>query len=116
MITPIICPVVEDHPGPTVADEIGQCQRIEPPPDDVEGALTLRRIRQLIELVAAARRDSGDGRLHLFSGLDLFGPDDLADLPDGLHPNPAGYARMGDRFHAAAFAPGGPFADAITGY
>ncbi|MCU1452999.1 MAG: hypothetical protein JWN46_1145 [Acidimicrobiales bacterium] len=116
MITPIVCPVVEDHPGPTVADENGQCQRIEPPLDDVEGALTLRRIRQLIELVVAARRAGGDDDLHLLSGLDLFGPDDLAELPDGLHPNPAGYARMGERFHDYAFAPGGPFADALTGY
>jgi len=32
------------------------------------------------------------------------------DLPDGLHPNSAGYRRMGERFVAYAFAPGGPFA------
>ena len=30
--------------------------------------------------------------------LDLFGAEDAADLPDDLHPNPAGYIRMGERF------------------
>jgi lysophospholipase L1-like esterase len=41
-------------------------------------------------------------------GLALFGPDDVGDLPDGLHPNAAGYRRMGERFHAVALADGGP--------
>jgi lysophospholipase L1-like esterase len=31
-----------------------------------------------------------------------------ADLPDGLHPNAAGYQRMGERFHRLAFQDG-PF-------
>jgi lysophospholipase L1-like esterase len=34
----------------------------------------------------------------------------VGDLPDGLHPNADGYVRMGERFAAYAFAPGGPFA------
>jgi lysophospholipase L1-like esterase len=42
--------------------------------------------------------------------LALFGPDDVGDLPDGLHPNPAGYQRIGDRFFDLAFGPGGPLA------
>jgi hypothetical protein len=40
----------------------------------------------------------------------LFGPDDLTDLPDLLHPNPAGYQRMGERSHVLAFGAGGVFA------
>jgi lysophospholipase L1-like esterase len=43
----------------------------------------------------------------VLDGLALFGPDDAGDLPDALHPNAAGYRRMGERFHAMAFA-GGP--------
>jgi lysophospholipase L1-like esterase len=31
-------------------------------------------------------------------GLELFGAADAGDLPDDLHPNPAGYRRMGERF------------------
>ena len=30
------------------------------------------------------------------------GEADAADLPDGLHPNAAGYLRIGERFYAAA--------------
>ena len=29
-------------------------------------------------------------------------------LPDDLHPNAAGYARLGHRFAEHAFTPGGP--------
>jgi lysophospholipase L1-like esterase len=32
------------------------------------------------------------------------------DLPDDLHPSPAGYRRMGERFAAALFGAGAPFA------
>ena len=71
------------------------------------GALTLRRIRELEAEIVAARQAAGDAHLHLLHGPDLFGPDDVGDLPDGLHPNAAGYQRMGERFHAMAFA-GGP--------
>ena len=74
------------------------------------GALTLRRIRELEAEIVAARRAAGDANLHLLQGPDLFGPDDVGDLPDGLHPNAAGYQRMGERFHALAFQGDGPFA------
>lgn len=109
VITPIICPEVEDHPGPTVADENGRCQRVERAPGGLVGALTLRRIRELLETIVRARHDAGDQNLHLLSGLDLFGPDDVGDLPDGLHPSSKGYERIGDRFYRSAFAPGGWF-------
>jgi lysophospholipase L1-like esterase len=33
------------------------------------------------------------------SGLDLFNAADAPDLPDDLHPNAAGYRRMGERFY-----------------
>jgi lysophospholipase L1-like esterase len=42
-------------------------------------------------------------------GLDLFGPGDEKDLPDGLHASPAGYARIAERFLAMMTAEGGPF-------
>jgi lysophospholipase L1-like esterase len=75
------------------------------------GALSLSRIRELIELAVTTRREQGDDRLFLVSGLDLFGLDDVADLPDGLHPNPDGQARIGERFRRLVFAPGCPFAE-----
>ena len=45
-----------------------------------------------------------------FDGLALFGPDDVAELPDGLHPSAEGYRRMGERFHTVVFEGTGPFA------
>lgn len=108
LITPITCPVAEDHPGPTMLDDAGRCAVVERPPELALGALTLRRIRELETEIVAARRAAGDEKLHLVHGPDLFGPDDVDDLPDGLHPNAAGYRRMGERFHALVFEDG-PF-------
>jgi hypothetical protein len=106
VVTPIICPVAEDHPGPTPGD--GKTTNVIPrSPELSVGALTLKRIRELLATAVASRRDPN---LHLVSGLDLFGEADVADLPDGLHPNAAGYQRMGERFHRLVFEKGGPFA------
>jgi lysophospholipase L1-like esterase len=68
--------------------------------DSIQGAPTLKRMRTILEEVVDARRKSGEANTHYLSGLELFGPADHADLPDDLHPNTAGYRRMGERFHA----------------
>jgi GDSL-like Lipase/Acylhydrolase family len=109
LVTPITCPVAEDHPGPTAVDATGRCSVTERPEGLALGALTLRRIRDLEAEIVHARQAAGDANLHLLEGPDLFGPDDVGDLPDGLHPNPAGYQRIGERFHALAFQGTGPF-------
>jgi lysophospholipase L1-like esterase len=71
-----------------------------PREDKSEGeGLTLRQMRAILERVVAARVKSGDANIRYLSGLELFGEGDVADLPDELHPNTAGYKRMGERFH-----------------
>lgn len=105
LVTPIFCPEAENHPGPTVMGEDRAFHVVPRSRELSTGALSLVRIRELIGHVAGAR---GDANLHVLDGLALFGPDDVGDLPDLLHPNAAGYRRMGERFHAMAFAPGGP--------
>ena len=110
VISPIVCPAAEEHPGPTVPDSDRRFGVIERPAALAFGALTLVRIRELLEFVVASRRNAGDVDLHHLHGFELFGPDDVGDLPDGLHPSAAGYLRMGERFHAAAFSSGAPFA------
>jgi hypothetical protein len=107
LVTPIFCPSAEDHPGPTVQGPDQKFHVVPRTPELSTGALTLRRIRELEAEVVKARSDPN---LHLLDGLALFGPDDAGDLPDDLHPNPAGYRRMGERFFDMAFAPGRPLA------
>jgi hypothetical protein len=111
LVSPIICPVAEDHPGPTIADETtGRIRIVDRPTELATGALSLHRIRDLIDVVVATRRSSGDEALHFLDGRELFGIDDLDHLPDGLHPDPIGYERIAERFDRFAFGPDGPFA------
>jgi hypothetical protein len=109
LVSPIYCPVAEDRIGPTVRAGT-QYRTVDAPPEARPGSLTLRRIREIVANVVERRRALGDANLYGLDGLALFGEADVADLPDLLHPNAAGYARMGERFAAAAFAPGGAFA------
>lgn len=64
--------------------------------------LTLVQMRDLLEQVVTVRKAAGDDNLVYMSGLDLLGAADGGDLADGLHPNSAGYAKMGQRFDAQA--------------
>lgn len=106
--SPIFCPGHEDTPGPSLRTADGFTSRTRPA-FLATGALTLVRIRELIAATVAQRRSAGDANLHYLDGLSLFGPDDAVDMPDQLHPNRAGYRRMGERFHRAVFMDG-PFA------
>jgi hypothetical protein len=108
VVSPILCPAHEQHPGPTVGGT--PISVIDRRPALAVGSLTTGRIRELLADVVATRQAAGDEHLHLLDGRELFGEDDLDDLPDGLHPNAAGYQRMGERFDALAFGAGGPFA------
>ena len=70
------------------------------------GGPSLKRMRELLAEVVQARVRAGDASIRYLSGLELFGEADLADLPDNLHPNAAGYRRMGERFHRLALSGG----------
>jgi hypothetical protein len=112
VVSPIVSPPHEDAPGPTIPlDADGAFVASAPPLDPANApyALTLRRMRTILEEIVRAR-SADDPNLHYLDGLTLFGESDLDDLPDLLHPNGDGYARMGERFAATAFGPDGPFA------
>ena len=110
VVSPIVCPSAEDRPGPTIPREDRVFTTI-PGHDELRpGSLTLRRMREIIEAVVAARRAARDANLHYLDGLELFGEADVGDLPDALHPNGDGYVRMGERFARLAFGPGVPLA------
>jgi len=107
VISPIICPVAESAPGPTVLGEDGQISVADPDAPLALGRLSVGAIRALLVEIVDRRRAVGDDALHYLDGRELFGPADVADLPDGLHPNGAGYERMGERFAEHPFLTAG---------
>ena len=98
VVSPIYCPCAETRPGPTIPNAEGRFVTVDGFEEHRVGCLTLTRIRELIAEAVETRRAAGDTALHYVDGLELFGPEDAGDLPDDLHPNPAGYVRMGERF------------------
>lgn len=110
IVSPIFCPPHEDHAGPSDGRS-GKTQALGTEVTESQGALTLKQIREIIRSAVAARVAYGDKNLHYLDGLELFGEADAGDLPDDLHPNGAGYIRMGERFAAIAFGDNGVFAN-----
>ncbi len=107
VVSPIICPSAESVPGPTLLAEDGTFEAKGSVADLALGRLHVRRIRELLAGIVEKRTVAGDEHLSYLDGLTLFGEADVADLPDGLHPNAAGYVRMGERFAAQEFLTGG---------
>jgi lysophospholipase L1-like esterase len=114
LISPIFCPSAETHPGPTIMGPQGRYITVSGLEELRLTCLTLTRIRSMISDIVSARSQLGDANLHYLNGLELFGPDDAGDMPDDLHPNAGGYARMGDRFARLALGAGGPLRS-VTG-
>ena len=98
VISPIICPMHEDTPGPLGFDP---ARGVFPVPSSlpaaITGALTLRDVRSILRTAVEQRRAT-DPNLRYLDGLTLFGEQDLDHLPDGLHPDTVGYERIGRRF------------------
>jgi hypothetical protein len=116
VVSPILCPIHEDTPGPSAPDfsnlSAGKLQfrAAGDPAERAGGKLTLNIIRdELARLVK--QRAANDPNLHYLDGRDLYGEADFAELPlpDQLHPDAATHRRIGESFAALAFAPGRPF-------
>ena len=95
--SPVWCPFLETRSGPIQVNASGVFENAGWPED--ETSLNLVWMRDCIAEVVAGRTARGDENLRYLDGLDLFSEADAADLPDDLHPNAAGYARMGERWH-----------------
>jgi GDSL-like Lipase/Acylhydrolase family len=108
VVSPIICPMLEDIPGPIMRDANGVFSVQSAGVAAGKYALSLRHIREVIASIAAVRA-TYDSNLFYLDGLSLFGHADAIDLYDGVHPTPNGYTRIGQRFAEAAFAADGPF-------
>ncbi|MFD8060617.1 GDSL-type esterase/lipase family protein [Streptomyces cyaneofuscatus] len=114
VVSPILCPAQEDTPGPAAPDiEDGRVEfaALGDPAEVALGKLNLRVVREELARIVAERAGEDPGLSYL-DGLALYGEADSAELPlpDRLHPGPAAHRRMGERFAALAFGPGGPFA------
>ncbi|ASQ92233.1 GDSL-type esterase/lipase family protein [Streptomyces sp. 11-1-2] len=118
VVSPILCPIHEDTPGPAAFD-VSALSAGKPrflatgdPAERAAGKLTLRVIREELSRIVK-QRAADDPHLHYLDGLDLYGEADADELPlpDELHPDAATHRRIGERFAALAFADGGPFAD-----
>lgn len=73
---------------------------ISPPREETANTagLTLELIRQEIEAALHSLRQLGAGNLYYLHGLQFFGREYAAYLPDELHPDAEGYRMMGSRF------------------
>ena len=60
--------------------------------------MTLHDVRLAVQEVVGILQSCGDEYLLYIDGLDIFGPDLVHLLPDGLHPDAEGYKRLGYRF------------------
>lgn len=106
VISPLICPMHETAPGPTLRAPPGY--RTVPRPAELAfGALTNTGIRGLLHAIVTARQAAGDTALHYLDGRALLGPADVGVLHDGLHPNADGLRLIGRRFAAWAGGPSG---------
>ncbi|MCX4909946.1 GDSL-type esterase/lipase family protein [Streptomyces sp. NBC_00878] len=117
VVSPVLCPVQEDTPGPLAPDFDGVTLRFKATGDPAEraaGRLTLTVIREALARIVE-QRAADDTNLHYLDGRDLYGEKDYAEfpLPDEIHPDPAGHRRIGENFARLVFGDGGPFAGPV---
>ncbi|MFJ6086701.1 GDSL-type esterase/lipase family protein [Streptomyces sp. NPDC092369] len=119
VVSPILCPIHEDTPGPSAADFDAladgrlRFKAMGDPAEVAEGKLTLNVIRDELARIVERRRPD-DPNLHYLDGRELYGEDDFAELPlpDDLHPDAATHRSMGKRFAGLVFATEGVFGTA----
>lgn len=117
VVSPILCPIHEDTPGPCAPDFSGmnagrlRFVALGDPAERASGKLTLGVIRDELSRIVK-QRAADDPNLHYLDGRELYGETDSAELPlpDGLHPDAATHRRIGERFARLAFTGTGPFA------
>ncbi|MFJ3925305.1 GDSL-type esterase/lipase family protein [Streptomyces sp. NPDC090022] len=114
VVSPVLCPIHEDTPGPLAAEFDGTALRFRALGDPAEraaGRLTLGVVREELAHLTA-RRAARDPHLHYLDGRSLYGAEDYAELPlpDEVHPDTAGHRRIGENFAELVFGAGGPFA------
>ena len=95
VISPILCPMVEDCPGPTEIDPSSPddamvFRTMGRPEELAHDKLSLRVIRQVLREVVDRRRAAGDTALTYLDGLELYGD---AGVGAASHARPAASGR-----------------------
>ncbi|QNA85281.1 lipase [Sphingomonas sp. So64.6b] len=118
IVSPILCPIHEDTPGPSafdmtaLADGRLRFYAAGDPTERAAGKLTLNIIRDTLERIVD-QRAKRDPAIHYLDGRKLYGAHDCAErpLPDELHPDAATHRRIGERFADLAYGESGPFSN-----
>jgi hypothetical protein len=114
VVSPILCPIHENTPGPTSFDPgalaTGQLRftATGDPAERAAGKLTLTVIREELSRIVR-QRAADDPNLRYLDGRELYGEADSAELPlpDRLHPDAATHRRIGERFAELGFGGAG---------
>ncbi|AMP06426.1 GDSL-type esterase/lipase family protein [Collimonas pratensis] len=110
VMSPILCPMHEDTPGPSLIDmsglSLGQLRfrAAGNPAERAAGKLTLNMIRDELQRIVT-QRAIDDPHLSYLDGRELYGAADAEELPlpDNLHPDAVTHRRIGERFAQLAF-------------
>uniref|UniRef100_A0AAU3H367 Lipase n=1 Tax=Streptomyces sp. NBC_01401 TaxID=2903854 RepID=A0AAU3H367_9ACTN len=105
VVSPILCPIHEDTPGPSAPDFSAIAEgklnfrASGDPAETAAGKLTLGVIREELARIVA-QRAADDPNIRHLDGRELYGEKDFAELPlpDALHPDAATHLRIGERF------------------
>ena len=97
IISPVCCPAHENNPGPSETDEFGMVQGQPHSRHGWIGELTLVGIRRILSELVATRSVS-DPNIFYMDGLQLFDEVEAQTMPDGIHPDAAGYRKIAANF------------------
>jgi hypothetical protein len=97
VISPVCCPAHENNPGPSETDANGMVKGQEFSRHSWIGELTLRGIREILSDLVEARTKT-DPNIFYLDGLQLFDETEALTMPDGIHPDAAGYRTIAHNF------------------
>ncbi len=97
VISPVCCPAHENNPGPSETSPEGMVMGQPHSRHSWIGELTLRGIREILSQLVEQRAKT-DPNIYYMDGLELFDEVEASTMPDGIHPDAAGYLRIADNF------------------
>jgi hypothetical protein len=99
VISPVCCPAHEHNPGPSETGPDGKVLGQPHSRHSWIGELTLAGIREILSELVTLRAKT-DPNIYYLDGLKLFGHEDAPTMPDGIHPDAAGYRVIAKNFVA----------------